>query len=99
MSEYKLGELLNNLTKMAFKGYLGLHENANAINHFKEFYKEKDREVKLYILIDLLFKIGEKELILQELNEAEKQKIVMRKSLIKLREHIIEHNDLPRYIG
>jgi hypothetical protein len=43
--------------------------------------------------------MGEKELILEELNEAEKQKIGMRQGLIKLREYIINHHELPEYLS
>jgi hypothetical protein len=98
-SEYKQGELLNNLTKMVFKGYSELYELDKAIAHFNDYYKENNREIKLYILIDLLFQMGEKELILIKLIEAEKQKIAMRQGLIKLREYIIRNNKLPDNIS
>jgi hypothetical protein len=99
ISEYKYKNLLNNLTEIAFKGFASLYELDKAVAHFNEFYKEKDREIKLYILIDLLFKLGEKEIILKELSEAEKQKVNMRKSLLNLKEHIITNNNLTKYIN
>lgn len=98
LSKYQIETNLNNLTELVFKAYQGLYEIENAIQHFKKYHRERDKEISLYVLIKLLWSTEYKDLILRELVEAEKQKIVLRQSLKELKQYIISHNQLPRYL-
>lgn len=96
--DYNFKGKLNNLTELVFRSYMRLYETKNAVGHYKEFYTEKSPEVKLYILISLLMEFKEKDTILYELQEAEKQKIKLRPSLVSLKNYLIEKDSLPEYI-
>jgi hypothetical protein len=99
LDEYDHKYLLNNLTKLIFKTYASLYETKNGIADYIAHYQEKTPEVKLYILVSLLFNYNEKELIQEVLEEAIKQKIVLRQSLLNLLNHIQSKNSLPKYIS
>jgi hypothetical protein len=75
-----------------------LYETKHAVSYYKEFYSEKRPEVKLYILISLLMEFKEKDTILYELQEAEKQKIELRPKLVSLKNYISGKDSLPEYI-
>jgi hypothetical protein len=97
--DYKYMDNLNNLTELVFRSYAGLYEINNAISYYKELYIEKDPEIKLYILVaHLLMQFGEKDAALHELQEAEKQGIKLRSSLISLKDFIIKNDSFPEYI-
>lgn len=97
--DYKYMDNLNNLTELVFRSYAGMYEINNAINYYKELYIEKDPEIKLYILVAyLLMQFGEKDAALHELQEAEKQGIKLRSSLISLKDFIIKNDSFPKYI-
>jgi len=95
---YKHTENLNNLTELVFRSYAGLYEIKNAIGYYKEFYIGKEPEVILYILASLLMQFSEKDAILYELQEAEKQNIKLRPTLVSLKDFITEHDDLPKHL-
>ncbi|MEA3497185.1 MAG: hypothetical protein U9R42_14250 [Bacteroidota bacterium] len=88
---------LNNYTEFAFRYYAHLFDFENAIKIYKTKYIEKDKEVKLYILIRLLFKFKEKDLIHNELKVA--RDIKQRDSLQKMLSFIEKNDSLPKYIG
>jgi len=96
--DYKYRESLNYLTELVFRSYAGLYEIKNAIGYYKEFHIGREPEVKLYILASLLMQFGEKDALLHVLEEAEKQKIKLRESLISLKNFIIKNDSLPKYI-
>jgi len=96
-TDYKLKEKKNNCTELIFRSYAGLFEFDNALTDFKKYYIEDNNEVKLYVLVRLLMEFDEKDLILNELQEAEKQ-IKIRQSLIELKNFILQNDYLPEYI-
>lgn len=95
---YNYKTLLNNLTTLIFKTHAVLYETANGIADYMTHFTDREPEVKLYILIDLLFRYNEKDLIVQQLEDAIKNNIKMRKSLLDLLDFIKLNNSLPEYI-
>lgn len=97
-SEYWKKRKLENLNIIIFMCYAHLYEFQNAIDNFEQQHYESDPEVKLYILISLLFEYNQHNLILEQLEKAEKKGIDLRKSLQDLKMYIIKNNELPDYI-
>lgn len=98
ISEYGKNRKLNNLTEIIFRCYAHLYEFQNAIENFEKYYIDKNPEVKLYILVDLLFKFEQKDLIVSVLDKAEQNGIKPRKALLGLRDYIKKNNKTPDYI-
>ena len=96
-SDYDKRSNLNNITEIVFKCYAKLFEFENGIRYFKNHQIEDDQEVKLYILIKLLFREKQKEIILEELKNAQKNGVKPRESLLKMKQYIEEKNSLPDY--
>ncbi len=95
---YKLKEKANNLVEIAFACYCSLFEFENAIEMYHEKYIERDPEVALYILVNLLFPFQKHELIGEQITLAEKRGIVPRQRLIEVKEHIRTHHKVPQYL-
>lgn len=92
-------EKLNNLTEMIFHCYAYLDEYEKAIQYFDKHYKDDDREVRLYILVSLLFyPHGKGELILEQIEKAQARGIQPRKGLLRLKEYTTSNNRLPEYM-
>ncbi len=85
----------NDLAKFGFIIYASLGEYGNAIKIFKKNYHDSSAEVKLFVLVKLLFREDQKELIKKELDLAIKKKINLRGSLVKLHQKIIKEDSLP----
>ena len=96
--EYKKREKINRLAKLGFEIYASLFEYEEATQFFKQYAVETDDEVKLAILIGLLFKEKQIDYIKTELEAAQKQGIQLRKSLEKLLQTINEKGILPNHI-
>ncbi len=96
-SDYDKVSKLNNITEIVFKCYAKLFEFENGIRYFKKYQIEDNQEVKLYILIRLLFREKQKKIILEELKNAQKNGIKPRKSLLEMKQYIEEKNSLPDY--
>jgi hypothetical protein len=97
--EYSRNEKSNNLAEMGFRLHVSLFEYQEAIQFYKQYAFQKDSEVKLYILIRLLFEIRKKDYIKTELEAAVIEGIQPRKSLLALLKTIQDNKDLPKYIG
>lgn len=54
ISAYQYNKMLANLAIMGFLCYVRLYEYQEGIDYFKKEHKEKDEEIKLYILLRLL---------------------------------------------
>jgi len=98
LSEYHKKEMINNLGEFIFRCYAHLYEFDNATEAFKQIHFEKDEEVKLYILISLLFEFEQKELILKEIEMAMKNGMKIRSRLTDLKKHIKDFDKLPDYL-
>ncbi len=93
---YEKKEKINNLTEIGFKAKIKMYEYDNAIAYFNEHHIESTPEVKLYILVSLLFQYGLKGHIV---NEIEKNRAIQpRKGLLDLVKYIKKNDDLPEYI-
>jgi hypothetical protein len=90
---YEKREKINILTQIGFKARVKLFEYETAIAYFNEQHIERSKEVKLYILVSLLFQYRLKDHIK---NEIERNiAINPRKALLDLLHYIKENNDLP----
>lgn len=96
-NEYQQKYKHNELTKFVLRLYISLYETEEGIEFYKAHYQDRD-EVKLYILIDILFDNKEEDLIVKEISEAEKNGIEPREKLLKLRTHINNTGKLPEYM-
>ncbi|MDP3463853.1 MAG: hypothetical protein Q8S18_13755 [Bacteroidales bacterium] len=93
---YAKREKLNNLTEIGFKAKVNLFEYEIAIAFFYEHYIERDPEVKLYILVSLLFDNQLKSHIVSEIESNKGLK--PRKTLLNLLQYIKVNDDLPKYM-
>lgn len=97
--EYKYINKVNSLTELALKVYLRLGEQSNALSFFDVHYREKSEEVKLYILVTLLFKEGKPDLIRQSIDSAKTRGVQPRKSLSDLYHYIEMNSVLPERLS
>ncbi len=80
---YHLETKLQNLAIMGFLCHLSLYQPQEAIDYFKRYYKEKDNEITLYVLLRLLKKMGLNTFWKQEYELAIKNGIKPREALRK----------------
>jgi hypothetical protein len=97
-SDYYKRTRNNNLAEMGFRLYASLFEYDEAIQFYKKYAYERDNEVKLYVLIRLLFEFKQKEYIQSEIEKALKEGIKVRESLLKLKDTIEQAQELPQYM-
>ncbi len=95
--EYEVEKKLNNYTELVFRCYASLYEFDNALSDYQKYAIEREEEVKLYILVSLLFGYEKKDLILKLITENEK-KMALRERLIKMKNYILEKDELPKYM-
>lgn len=88
----------NHLTELALRLYISLHETEEGIEFYQKHSYQDQKEVKLYILVRILFEKRMKKQILSLIQTAIDQKIEPRDSLLNLSKHINEHDDLPQYM-
>ena len=93
---YSKKNKLNNITGLGVRAYGLLYEFDKAIAYFDHNFFESNSEVKLYILVSILFSYQNHEFILKVLNKD--KTIKMRKSLVDLKEYIEKNNCLPNYL-
>ena len=98
-SQYDKEENLNNLAEFGFYCYVKLYEMDKAIEYFKRNYFETDREIKLYVLLRLLFSVNQRDLYIREYESAIKNGIKPRDRLVKMYEFTKESDHLPEYFG
>lgn len=96
--DYEHHELLNHYTTLILKTYLTLYEANKGIVYFFENIQERDLEIKYYILSRHLFDHNEKDLIVQQLEDAIAKKVPLRKTLTDLLNFIKTNNSLPAYL-
>ena len=89
----------NNLVEFVFRCFLALSQTDDALDYFAMNYVEDNPEVKLYILVRLLFEYGDKENIERVISDAEVKGIKPRADLQKLRDYISKNQALPKFIG
>ena len=88
----------NNLVEFVFRLYDGLFELDEGVRFFKEYYYDTNEEIKLYVLVALLFRKGEKDRIKIELENAIENGIELRSRLVNLLNEIKSNDRLPEYI-
>ncbi len=97
-SEYQRKERLNNLTEMVFRINIVLCEYEKAIDYFNKNHIERNKEISLYILLELLLEYKLKEYWLKEYDDAIKRGVIPRKSLQKTYMYIQENDKLPEWV-
>ena len=95
MRVYESDERINMLCVFVCRCRLKLREPDAAVEYFEKHYLAQNTEVKLYVLLRMLFEYEEKEAIKRLIMNAEKRNITPRESLCKLRDYIAEHDALP----
>lgn len=96
--EFRKKEKHNNLVELIFRLHMSLYEYEEAIAFFHLKYSEARLEIKLYILVSMLFGYELKDHIKQEIEIAQKSGIVPRQSLLNLLKTINETDQLPEYL-
>ncbi len=97
--DYAKERRINNLTEMGFLCYSQLYEYDNAIIYFKRNYIKEDKEVALYILLGLIYKIKQKEYFLREYEIALEEGVTPRNSLEKMYNYVKDNDEFPEYYG
>ena len=97
--EYKKKRRIQNLAELGYRLSASLFEFDEAIAFYKKNYKGEDAEVRLYVLVHLLFQKGEKDRIVNEIEAAIKKRIKPREGLLKLLKEIKEKGELPKYMS
>jgi hypothetical protein len=95
---YRIESKNNNLAEFGYKLYASLFDYEEAIQLYKKHAKQSDSEVKLYILIRLLFQNRQKEYIKLELQEAAKAGEKLRPALAKLLKTLENTDVLPEHL-
>lgn len=96
-TDYSKQERHNNLTELGYRFYCGLFSVKQAIAFYQMHHYESDEEIKLYILVRLLFEEGRKENIKEVLEESIEKDIKPRQGLLELLKEIKEKDTLPNY--
>ncbi|MEK7251123.1 MAG: hypothetical protein AAB209_11955 [Bacteroidota bacterium] len=99
VSDYEQDRRANNLCEFVFRSYCALRELDRALEYLETHYYAKDPEVKLYILVRLLFEYGETERIVRVIVEAKKKGVEPRGQIHKLKQFIEQHHRLPKYMN
>jgi len=87
----------NNLAELGLRFYADLHEVEKGIRFYYNYYQENDEEIKLYVLIRILFELRDKENIKKELQMAIDKGIELRNNLKNLLIEIKTNAQLPDY--
>lgn len=97
--EFNRKDKNNNLAEFGLRLHLSLFEDEKAIDFFKQHYYDRSAEIKLYVLVRILFSCGKKEAIVDAIEEAVYNKIKPRENLLELMKHIKEKGVLPKYMS
>ena len=98
VEDYWHEQVHNNLVELIYRLYTLLGHLESAIDFFKKNYYERKEEIRLYVLVRLLFEDGNVERIQHELEKAIEEGIEPRASLMQLLESIAKKETLPHYI-
>lgn len=82
-SEFRHTEKMNNITEAVFRLYCELCEYDEAVLYFHKNYKERSKEVALYILLELIYEYDLKEYWTREFDRAVSLNIKPREGLMK----------------
>jgi len=96
--EFNKQEKNNNLAEFGLRLHLSLFEDKKGVEFFKKHYYDREAEIKLFVLVRILFGCDKKELILVEVDEAIANQIKPRENLLNLVKHIKENGELPKYM-
>lgn len=89
---------INNLTELAVRLYADLYEVDEGIDFFYKHYRENDEDVKLYVLVRILFQLRDQENIVKEIEKAIKKGVEVRSRLVDLLEKTKKDGVLPEYM-
>lgn len=95
--KYRRERKTNNLAEMGFRLHASLFEYDEAIQFYNKYATQNDEEIKVYILVNLLFENRQKEYIQSVLETAKASGIGLRSSLNKLLATIEKKGMLPEY--
>jgi hypothetical protein len=90
-------EKTNLLAEMGFLCFAQLYEFENAVSYFNRHYLEASQEIKLYILLELLFRSNQKDLFLKEYDNSLKNGVRPRIELEKTYHFVKENGKFPEY--
>lgn len=93
--DYEYEKKMEQLANLGFICYCYLNEYENAVKFFKKYLVEKDREVKLYMLLHLLFEFNLPDLWRSEYEAAVAGKVQPRDSLKETYRYIKENGEFP----
>lgn len=92
---YEKKEKLNNISESLVLFYGALSEFENAVKYFNEMYIEKNKEIKLYVLLQELFSFKEPQVMLKVIND--NIHVKPRESVLNIKKFIEQNNELPQY--
>lgn len=70
-------------------------EYEEGIRYFKKNIRKTDKEIELYVLLELLYQYDLKDCLIIEYEEAVKKKVEPRESLVKVYQYTKVHGELP----
>lgn len=94
-TEYERNEKANILTELVFRLNILLCEYEEGIRYFKKNIRKTDKEIELYVLLELLYQYDLKDCLIIEYEEAVKKKVEPRESLVKVYRYTKVHGELP----
>ncbi|MFS0645746.1 hypothetical protein [Siminovitchia sp. 179-K 8D1 HS] len=95
---WKNEQYINHLVQMIFMTQSALGEYQEAINVFKKYYIESGREIKLFVLLQLIMHHQSTNSWINVYEHAVKQGIKPREGLQEAYEYIKQENEFPEYI-
>jgi hypothetical protein len=96
--DYRTDRKTNNLTELALRLYAGLYEVDEGINFFYKHYREEDEDVKLYVLVRILFQLRAQDNIVKEIEKAMNKGVKVRSRLVDLLDETKKDGVLPEYM-
>jgi hypothetical protein len=94
---YEKMRKLNNLTELILMAYAGLFEYEKAVKFYQNNYIEKNDEVRLYILVSILFNLNLPSIIVMAIEK--NIHVNPRQNLLILLEYIKKNGKLPKYLS
>ena len=98
IENFRIKDKKNNLAELGLRLYAELYEIEEGIGFYYKHYEEKSEEIKLYVLVRILFELGKRDNIEKELDKAVNNGIELRRSLADLRNEIKKNGELPRFM-
>jgi len=95
--DFEYEEKANNFTEMIFRINIELCEFDEAVNFFYKNYNKINGEIKLYVLLHMIWEYKLKELWLKEYENALKKKVKPREGLTSIYNYIKENDKMPEW--